>query len=330
MTGGGAWLADAALASDLNAPLRLVHLVRQVNGPEPLERFLDSYREHDAGVEHQLVLLFKGFESQSAATPYRERAGELDAEAIFVHDEGFDLDAYLTAAAELGAGRYCFVNSFSRVLAAGWLRQLDDALHEPRVGLVGATGSWASARSYMYFALGLPSAYRAVYPSRRETRAEFRRVEEARTGETGGSLLTIARRKAATARALAELAVGFQRFPAHHIRTNAFATTSGVLQALTTARLRRKVHAYRLEHGRRSFTRQVELMELRAVVTGRDGVIYGRDDWAESETFWQGEQANLLIADNQTERYAHGDLATRELLARFAWGSAARPTLPEI
>ena len=64
---------------------------------------------------------------------------------------------------------------------------------------------------------------------------------------------------------------------------------------------------------------------MRAVITGRDGVLYDPADWASSETFWQGEQANLLVADNQTEKYALGDPGSRQLLSRYAWGLEGRP-----
>ena len=46
---------------------------------------------------------------------------------------------------------------------------------------------------------------------------------------------------------------------------------------------------------------------------------------AESETFWQGEQDNLLVADNQTESYQRGDPGRRYALSTFAWGERAKP-----
>lgn len=301
----------------------VVHLVREANGRDPFERFLDSYRCHDAGAAHRLVLLFKGFADEASARPYRELAGGLDAEALFVDDSGFDLTAYLVAASRLSAASYCFLNSFSVVLADGWLAKLHAALSQPGVGLVGATGSWGSSFSYLMYDLRLPSGYRAVYPDRGRTRTGFRRLDQVRR-EGEALRLGVVGRKWRTARDMAALAAGFPPFPAHHVRTNGFMIDAATLAALDTSPLRTKTHAYRLESGRRSITRQVEQAGLKALVVGRDGVAYPTADWPESETFWQASQSNLIVDDNQTQQYSGGDPELRDLLSRYAWGERAR------
>src|SRR5665213_1673531 len=45
----------------------VVHLVRAANGIEPFRAFLESYVRHPAGLQHELVLLFKGFSSDREA-----------------------------------------------------------------------------------------------------------------------------------------------------------------------------------------------------------------------------------------------------------------------
>ena len=44
--------------------LCLVHLARACNGIEPFRRFLDSYRDNPGGIDHDLLVVFKGFERQ--------------------------------------------------------------------------------------------------------------------------------------------------------------------------------------------------------------------------------------------------------------------------
>ena len=44
-----------------------------------------------------------------------------------------------------------------------------------------------------------------------------------------------------------------------------------------------------------------------------------------SNTFWQSNQENLLVADNQTETYRAADPAGRAELSHYAWGELARP-----
>jgi hypothetical protein len=67
-------------------------------------------------------------------------------------------------------------------------------------------------------------------------------------------------------------------------------------------------------------------MGLKVMVVGRDGIGYQPDEWPLSETFWQGEQSNLLVADNNTANYTFGDAATRSHLSCFAWGDQAAPS----
>jgi len=304
----------------------LVHLVRETNGIEPFARFVRSYREHEVGAEHDLVLLYKGFAGSEAVSAHRELMDGLRFEERFISDHGFDVDAYQRVGTQLARSRYCFVNSYSQVLADGWLAGLDNALRAPDVGLAGASGSWASIFSYVFYELRLPSAYSEVFPDYRQTRERMRRVSE----QADPSLAQRSRGPAWAVKgawSVVERTVGFERYPAQHVRTNAFAVRREVLARLRVPGVRRKAQAYRLESGRASLTNQVQRMGLRTVVTGRDGVIYEPAEWPQSETLWQGTQANLLVSDNQTDKYAHGDAATRELLSRYAWGRQACPSL---
>ena len=305
----------------------LVHLVRAANGLAPLLAFLASYRERSAGVEHELVLAMKGFTSEQAAGAHLRAASGLDAQVVHLADEGLDLDAYAHVARELRRERYCFMNSYSSILAEDWLAKLDGALSRPGVGLVGATGSWASARSQALYAQGLPTAYRAVYPDRRWMREQFRALEAERAG-AGSPRLAGLREQLNTWRATLQAVRSFPAFPAPHLRTNAFMIEGALLARLRLRQARRKLHAYQLESGRASITRQVSRLGLRSLVVDADGKTFDEQEWDRSRTFWQHDQEGLMVADNQTEVYAGADRERRLLLSRYAWGLRADPTAP--
>ena len=93
--------------------LSVVHLVRRVNGLEPFQRFLLSYLEHPAGVEHDLVILFKGFDDPATTRPYEELLKNIKYKELSVPDAGFDLVPYFIAAEKLDTEYLCFLNSFS-------------------------------------------------------------------------------------------------------------------------------------------------------------------------------------------------------------------------
>lgn len=301
----------------------VVYLAWGPLGPAPLREFLASYHEHPAGMPHRLVVLLNGVTTDAARDALLGELVHTDHEMIALERPVLDLLAYRQAAEILCASRYCLLNSYSRVLADDWLVHMDGALAQPDVGLAAATGSWASMLSFALFQLGLPSAYTEVFDDRAATIRELEQLNFDRTGNAPSTDLL--RRWLARVVSLAPMLVGFVRFPAHHVRTNALAIEHNVLMSASRSSLRRKVQTHRLESGRNSFTRQVERRGLRVVVVDRFGRLYDPPDWAASETFWQGSQRGLLVADNQTADYDRADAARRLLLSRYAWGDQAAP-----
>ena len=125
----------------------LVHLVWAPLGPEPLDRFVRSYRAHLPGVDHQLVVAFNGFRHGQDMSSWRAALADVVHRELHIDRPVLDLDAYRRAVDLVPAGRYCFINSHSVVLADGWLGYLERHLRTPGVGLVGAGGSLESAYS---------------------------------------------------------------------------------------------------------------------------------------------------------------------------------------
>ncbi len=303
----------------------VVHLVRAVNGRRPFDTFVGALGARDAGTPFELVLAFKGFASQAQAQPFLDVAAAHDPTALHFDDTGLDLTVYLAAARRLERGRYCFTNSFSEPLADGWLGKLDAALARDDVGVAGPTGSWNSTRSWAMQMLGLPTPYRGLLPARstlREVSAELAPAgEEAQAAPRGGRAATVLK-------ALGSLPgqmLGFEPFPAPHLRTNAFCVEHATLMRVAWREIRTKRDAHLLESGRHGLTRQIERLGLRAVVVDRTGEAYDSPDWPRSATFWQGRQEGLLVADNQTRAYEQGGPDRRRVLATMAWGRAARP-----
>lgn len=301
--------------------LVLVHLVRGPNGPEPLQRFLASYRSCAAGGGHRLLLALKGFPTEVEIRRCVDdvAAQGVDAEHVVLPDDGLDLTAYARVVRSRRADRYCFVNSYSRILSDDWLAHLNAALDAPGVALAGATGSWTSQQDYRRYHLGLPSGYRSVFVDRESTRQGF--LELTRQRNPGKRDLGRAAFKLAAAVDLARDARTFAPFPNPHLRTNAFIARSSTLKELGMPQVRSKRDAYRLESGTNSITRQILRRGERVVVVDRAGAIHDPDQWDATATFWAERQQNLLVADNQTDDYEKADPAVRALLSRLAWGT---------
>jgi hypothetical protein len=306
----------------------VVHLIRRANEVAIFKAFLDGYRRHPAGRQHELVLALKGFDDEAHVEPYRALASGLDVRWVSVPDEGFDLGAYGRAALALSHSRLLLLNSFSTILTDNWLELLDAACGAG-VGAVAASGSWGSPASHLRYALGLGGPYSAVFPGREATERVF--ADLARDGREGvssdGGAL---RRRAKLARTIVRQAVGFSPFPSPHLRTNGLLVDRDQWLRVCRGSFKDKLSAYLIESGRRGITARLESSKLRVLVVGRDGRAYVPTEWPESLTLWQGNQENLIIGDNQTRAYQAGDADTRRVLSAYAWGPQAAPAEPDL
>jgi len=281
----------------------VVHLVRKANGPRPVAEFIRSYLENAAGVSHDLLFIFKGFRVEDNPEEYLA-ATDFPFRSHRVLDFGYDIRAYLKAAGKFDYDYYVFLNSFSVILDRDWLRRMRDAISGRGVGVVGATGSWMSHYSHV---------------------AENPKIGG--TVEVGSFHVPLPGLAAPALRrvVIASHRKQFDPFPNPHIRTNAFMISRDHLRSVPRSCILRKKHAHRFESGKAGLTKQLLRRNLKALVVGRDGNVYAPDEWPASNTFWQGDQGNLLVADNMTRRYSEADAGTRAVLSRWAWGKSARP-----
>jgi hypothetical protein len=273
------------------------HLVREANGHSPLARFLESYRSHPAGLEHDLVFILKGFRGKRVG---RDLAAQIDSvrhHRLYVADWGYDITAYFVAAKLFECDVMCCLNSFCEILVSGWLEALYRAVCLPDAGASSATGSFQGFNPERRF---VPGAERsATRPTWKRKLLEIPLIEE----------IKLLRRK-----------LQFPAFPNPHLRTNAFLIRRRDFLALRPHRTLTKRQAYSFESGRKGLTSQLLGAGKRPYVVARDGRAYGVSDWMHSHTFWIADQENLMVADNQTRRYQEATACEKMVLTFDAWG----------
>jgi len=301
---------------------RVAYLAWAPLGTEPVRRFAQSYREQPGSLEHTLVVIYNGFvgERDARLAECRREFDGIAHEELLLGEPLLDLAAYVEATRRVPGARWCFLNSYSVLLAPGWLALLSAALDPSDVGLVGASGSWGSMRSYVRFQFGLGGPYAEVFDDRRETNATLAAIDRRNT--PAGPRIGFTARRLRTVRATFEQTRGFARFPASHVRSTGFVIDADTLASLRIPPLRSKIATYRFESGAASLTAQVTAIGMRALVVDRAGRAFAPADWPSSATFWQSRQEGLLIADKQTSHYDQSDLLGRSVLAGFAWGGA--------
>ena len=267
------------------------HLIRAGTPLDVLARFLTSYERFPAGCSHRLTFLLKGF-STELPSGVAEMLDRVPHTRIACPDRGFDLGSYFYGSRRGEEHIVMFTNSYSVLQGDQWLAKIAGAYCQPRVGLVGATGSWESLASVHW--QNRPDS-RAPWPSRFHAR---------------GRVIALG----------LPLSAMFPAFPNPHLRTNAFMLARTDFLASQPRFLRTKLNAWLFESGRRSLTRQMITRGLDVRVVARDGSTYGPAEWMQSNTFWQSSQENLLIHDNRTLAYEYGDTALQTRWSRAAWG----------
>ena len=266
----------------------VAHLVRKKNGMEPFRLFLESYLKYPAGIDHELLIVYKGFCCKAELNNYEEMLKNIGHSSMKVADFGFDLRPYFVVAEKHDSKYFCFLNSFSVIRDEDWLLKLYRQISQPGMGMAGATGSWGSMR-----------------PGQRPKK------ELSWYGKLARNWMSIS------------AGIFFDPFPNYHVRTNGFMIARDTMLKIQRGKILTKMQAWMLESGRNSITKQVMRMGLGVVVVGRDGKGYEKHSWDVSNTFRRGTQGNLLISDNQTRKYDSENIEWKRKSELFAWGKLA-------
>lgn len=343
--------------------LAAVYLARKAEGLDAYRQFLASYLRHPAGVDHELIVIYKGFEQAAGLAAARAVFAEVRHVGIEVDDDGFDIGAYLKVARRVDHGYMCFLNTFTSIVADGWLAAMHRHVIEPRVGVVGPMGSYES----LYDSVGIINkvqwlcnergleynpmiAYYYDFIVNDHCRVWCAQgdqpgaVVQARGGFMGriGDAMTRELRRAMLHRRLdkeyrrrfekllkpgrrLEEYAAFPPFPNPHIRSNGFMLSRRLLLETQSAEIVTKLDACAFESGSESLTSRLRRKGLGTLIVGRDGGAYDVADWPRSGTFRLGAQESLLIADNQSRQFDAMTPGTRATHIRMTWGDYLGP-----
>jgi hypothetical protein len=258
------------------------------------------------------LIIFKGFSNQQEQEEYTELLSCFRFIKFDIPDDGFDLTAYLEAVKRYSNKyRYfCFLNSFSVILDHNWLEKLYCNVIKPGVGMVGASASWQSHRGWIPF-------WRATLAVNREY---FKKPQDViKVNENKYYSYSLASRIYSYFRWSLFL-LSFDPAPNFHIRTNSFMIASDIIKTLNFPSIITKADAYKYESGKCGLNKHILKMGKKLVLVGKNGIGYEKEKWNSSNTFWQSQQENLLVADNQTRDYQHGSFERRSYLKITAWG----------
>lgn len=120
-------------------------------GLNVIKDFINSYKNHPAGIKHSLKFIAKNWTDINAAKEFLKLAKEVNAEVIELPDDGWDLGAYFRASETIKSDYLFFLGSSSKILADNWLLHFYNAFkNDKKVKIAGPMGSWEDPKKNFF------------------------------------------------------------------------------------------------------------------------------------------------------------------------------------
>ncbi|MFZ0890060.1 MAG: flippase, partial [Candidatus Binataceae bacterium] len=125
----------------------IVYLIRPGDGFESFRRFVDSYRRFPEPLDHDLLVIFKGFASRAQRAAYYQALEGLRFLEMGKIDFGQDVGSFHLALTRFAYSHYLFLGAHCQIMAEGYLTKMMNCLKScPKAALVGPGGAYTSLR----------------------------------------------------------------------------------------------------------------------------------------------------------------------------------------
>ena len=329
----------------MNAPdsIGVVYLARCAEGVDAFKRFASSYRKHPSGFDHELVVLYKGFQGHPQLQEARQAFRDIPHVALELNDTGFDIGSYLEASRRVSYRYLLFVNSYTEFVASGWLKHFAGHALREGVGITGAMGSYESLfdsfgfiQSIIWMCKYFPvpydedlyhycdfviDKYCPDWPKLSRRKKTLSGPMLAWLGHRSSILASRARWWKLTRPGHVYCDFGrFPPFPNPHIRSNGFMVRRESLLSFEPFQIQKKLDACAFESGTTSITAQLRKSGLSAIAVDNRGCAYDAEKWPNAQLFRIGNQEGLLLTDNQSREFDKMTAGARGTHRRMTWG----------
>src|SRR5262249_49318008 len=122
-----------APSGEAGLSIAVIYLARYAEGLDPMRRFLKSYQRYPAGIDHDLIVVFKGFPRWWPKWTFRK----VKHRSLTMPDRSFDIGAYRLAAEQTPHQLICCFNTFTEIESANWLAKLNAPMADTSIGIAG-------------------------------------------------------------------------------------------------------------------------------------------------------------------------------------------------
>lgn len=272
-------------------------------GTKYLENFLNSYKKNKSGINHELIIVFNGFKFEEELNPFLELLKYSSIKLkIEKTNSKYDIDVYYFIANKYNDYSYfLFLNTYSIILAENWLFYYYKNIIIENVGCVSATGAWGDFNHVIDYKKSLSEILKFKIK------------------------LNILKK-------IIYFRYNFYPSVGIHLRTNAFMINRNVFLTIQRPNVKplllrflfrlnnKKIRSFCFEHGINNFSNQLLKRGYKIKLVNKFGLGIDIENWADSNIFWNGEQENLLIQDNQTSKYQNSCKEEQTKLKFAAWG----------
>lgn len=341
--------------------IAVFYLARLHEGFSHFEIFARSLRRHPAGVDHDLIIICKGFKRRSEVAVVSSIFKGIPHQITMIEDDvGQDIHSYKIAAERFSHKYACFANTFTEIQSDNWLKKLFDAMTQPRVGMVGATASFESLNNSwellnkINWLVNHPAAYShamnksfnwiikvfhlqtaQILRSRYNLRSSYKRVRR-----IAGDLLRKRPRydkedrhsldrdfqktwvRLSSKGGPFQFAHTYPNFPNPHIRSNVFMLRREDMVAMPLkTEGDLKLAGCDFESGADGLSARMLKRGERLLLVGANGIAYDVDKWPTAGCFRSDNQRNLLASDNQTKTFNELSDLEKQTQSTMAWGA---------
>ncbi len=267
-------------------------------GLPAFNKFLASYEKYEAGIEHKLTILLRGFENNlEDYNKIKEICSSKNINTLDTKDVGLDFGAYLDGAKQSDADYICCLNTSCEIMCEDWLKKLYSPIEQDeKYQMVGACGCVGSCLS-----------------SVQDWRSATSKVEK----------IYIFLKKINLFRYFFKyLFMHYMcNFNNYFIRTSSFLISKKAFEYyFKTYNLpQSKVEAYQIEGGENSISKFVLSKNFDFCVVDKYGTKFNKYNFEKSNTFMTLKK-NYIIRDRGHDIYEHSNFLFRIYLKRICWG----------